>query len=328
VVIQENIYIIYDYRNMWRSIVNYLWTTTDVKEEVAKEDIKEKEEEAKEETEEAEEAVKSEVKEEKVEVEEVEEKPEIKAEVKAEEKAEKEAMKFIPKEFDIKTMHDSPNVLVIGKRSTGKTTLLKHIKDKLSLNNGLIFSGTAEAEYQCYNNDNGMRLHKEFDSEILGNYLNTVRKCASTCRKNELDMLSTVIILDDCINGEWAKDKNLHWIAMNGRHVKTALLSSCQYAFSMSPVLRTNLDYIFIFRENNEKARRKLYDQYCGMFPNFDLFTEVLNDCTKDHECLVIDNSSQSEHLEDQVFRYRVLGPVVCRSAAEQALAREHQLSR
>jgi len=51
--------------------------------------------------------------------------------------------------------------------------------------------------------------------------------------------------------------------------------------------------------------RRKLYEQYAGMFPDFDSFCQVMNQCTEDYECLVIDNNSKSNKLEDQVFWYK-----------------------
>ena len=40
------------------------------------------------------------------------------------------------------------------------------------------------------------------------------------------------------------------------------------------PVLRSNVDYVFILRENNTGNRRRIYEQYAGVFPNFDVFNE------------------------------------------------------
>jgi hypothetical protein len=78
-----------------------------------------------------------------------------------------------------------------------------------------------------------------------------------------------------------------------------------QYAMGIPPALRTNIDYVFILRETIINNRRKLYEQYAGMFPDFDSFCQVMNQCTENYECLVIDNNAKSNKLEDQVFWYK-----------------------
>ena len=41
------------------------------------------------------------------------------------------------------------------------------------------------------------------------------------------------------------------------------------------------------------------------MFPTFDMFCQVMDQCTENYECLVIDNNAKSNHLVDQVFWYK-----------------------
>ena len=41
------------------------------------------------------------------------------------------------------------------------------------------------------------------------------------------------------------------------------------------------------------------------MFPTFEAFCSVLDSCTENYECLVIDNNTRSKQLEDRVFWYR-----------------------
>jgi hypothetical protein len=71
------------------------------------------------------------------------------------------------------------------------------------------------------------------------------------------------------------------------------------------PDLRTNIDYTFILKNNNANDREKLYKHYAGMFPTREIFEHVLDSCTEDYNCLVIDNTSQSNKLEDQIFFYK-----------------------
>ena len=78
-----------------------------------------------------------------------------------------------------------------------------------------------------------------------------------------------------------------------------------QYPLGIPPNLRTNIDYIFILRENIVANRKRIYDNYAGMFQNFEIFCQVMDQCTENYECLVIDNTTKSNRLEDNVFWYK-----------------------
>ena len=92
---------------------------------------------------------------------------------------------------------------------------------------------------------------------------------------------------------------------MNGRHFKLLFVITMQYALGIPPNLRTNIDYVFILRENIVQNRRRLYDSYAGMFPTFEVFCQVMDQCTENFECLVINNNAKSNKIEDQVFWYK-----------------------
>ena len=62
--------------------------------------------------------------------------------------------------------------------------------------------------------------------------------------------------------------------------------------------------YLFL-RENIWSNRKRLYDHYAGMFPTFEMFCETMDQCTENYECLVIDNTSKSNKIEDQVYWYK-----------------------
>ena len=78
-----------------------------------------------------------------------------------------------------------------------------------------------------------------------------------------------------------------------------------KYSLGISPELRSNFDFIFLLGEDIITNRKKLYDHYAGMFPTFEIFCQVMDQCTQDYECLVIHNNAKSNKLEDQVFWYK-----------------------
>ena len=41
------------------------------------------------------------------------------------------------------------------------------------------------------------------------------------------------------------------------------------------------------------------------MFPTFDAFSQVMDQCTQNYECLVVNNNTQSNKLEDMVYWYK-----------------------
>ena len=92
---------------------------------------------------------------------------------------------------------------------------------------------------------------------------------------------------------------------LNGRHWKLMLIITMQYPLGVPPTLRTNIDYVFILREPYIANRKRIYENYAGMFPTFESFCQVMDQCTENYECLVINNNVKSNKLQDQVFWYK-----------------------
>ena len=103
------------------------------------------------------------------------------------------------------------------------------------------------------------------------------------------------LILDDCLyDNSWIRDTNIRSLFMNGRHWKMLFIITMRYALGVPPNLRTNIDYVFILRENFVSNRKRLYEHYAGMFPSYDIFAQVMDACTENYECLVIHNNAKS----------------------------------
>lgn len=114
------------------------------------------------------------------------------------------------------------------------------------------------------------------------------------------------LIMDDCLHdNSWTRDENIRYLFFAGRHVHTLFLLASQYPLGIPPSLRGNIQYVFIFREPVTANRKRIYESYAGMFPTFEMFCQVMDQCTEDYHCLVLDNTTTSNKLEDQVFWYR-----------------------
>ena len=222
-------------------------------------------------------------------------------------------MKLELKKFDASRIGSDSVVVFIGKRNTGKSYCMKDILSfHRNIPIGIVISPTEKANGYFEKFIPKMLLYDECDEKIIRTFL---ERQINISKEKKLEVQkfgrSTIdnrafLILDDCLyDKKWTNDKNIRSIFMNGRHYKIFFLITMQHAMGLPPVLRNNLDYVFIFRNNIVKERQKIYDNYAGMFANFEVFNQVMNQCTENFECLVIDCKTQSNKLEDQVFWYK-----------------------
>ena len=215
------------------------------------------------------------------------------------------------KKFDMASIKDDKVVVFIGKRETGKSFLVKdllwHHRD---LPVGTVISGTEGANQFYSKTVPPIFIHDEYTPEIINNFVKRQKKLVNKQVKGDPEYRNidtrAFLILDDCLyDNSWVKDKNIRALFMNGRHYKAFFIITMQYALGITPNLRTNVDYVFVLREPYHSNRKKLFEQYCGMFPNYEFFCNVMDQCTENFECLVINNNAKSNKLEDQVFWYK-----------------------
>jgi hypothetical protein len=223
------------------------------------------------------------------------------------------------KRFDMKTISFKPNeskgpvCVLIGRRDTGKSFL---VRDLLYYHQdipvGTVISGTEEGNGFYGKMVPRLFIHNEYNTAIIENILKRqrgalkqIKREMETYKRSTIDP-RTFVILDDCLyDNTWARDKMMRLLFMNGRHWKVMLLITMQYPLGIPPTLRTNIDYVFILREPYIANRKRIYDNYAGMFPTFESFCQVMDQCTENFECLVINNNSKSNKLQDQVFWYK-----------------------
>ena len=224
------------------------------------------------------------------------------------------------KKFDMRKISFKPNenkgpvIVLIGRRDTGKSFL---VRDLLYYHQdipvGTVISGT-EAGNGFYGKlVPKLFIHDEYNSSIIENILKRQRVVLKQIKKHketykrpsDIDPRAFVI-MDDCLyDNTWSRDKMMRLLFMNGRHWKIMLVITMQYPLGIPPNLRTNIDYVFILREPYIANRKRIFDNYAGMFPNFEAFAQVMDQCTENYECLVVDNNSKSNKLEDQIFWYK-----------------------
>jgi hypothetical protein len=117
---------------------------------------------------------------------------------------------------------------------------------------------------------------------------------------------SVFLLMDDCMyDRAFMRDDCMRRLFMNGRHWNIFFMLTAQYCMDMLPYVRTNIDYVFVLRDNVRQNRENLYKAFFGVFPTFDQFCQVMDQCTENYECMVLDNTSKSNKISDCVFWYK-----------------------
>ena len=221
--------------------------------------------------------------------------------------------------FDMKAIsfrpdeNKGPVIVLIGRRDTGKSFLVQDLMfHHQDIPIGTVISGTEAGNGFFAAHVPKLFIHDAYNTAIIENILKRqkavlkqVKKEQEAYKKSSIDP-RTFVVLDDCLyDNKWTKDVMMRLLFMNGRHWKVMLVITMQYPLGIPPNLRTNIDYVFILREPYIANRKRIYVNYAGMFPTFESFCQVMDQCTENFECLVINNNAKSNKLQDQIFWYK-----------------------
>jgi len=225
-----------------------------------------------------------------------------------------ELKKFDMRQISFKASENKgPVVVLIGRRDTGKSYLVRDLLYyQQDIPIGTVISGTEAGNGFYSEHVPKVFIHNEYSQGIIENVLRRQKQCMrqmskeiQTFKRSNIDPRA-FCILDDCLyDAGWTKDKLMRLLFMNGRHWKIMLIITMQYPLGIPPNLRTNIDFVFILREPYINNRKRIYENYAGMFPTFESFCQVMDQCTENFECLVINNNAKSNRLTDQIFWYK-----------------------
>lgn len=216
------------------------------------------------------------------------------------------------KEFKLSSMVPNPSIVMIAKRGSGKSVVVKDIlKQYAHIPGGTIISPTDKLSSFYGKFFPSMYIHYEYKTEIIQNVLTRQREIKQKSddklkQRKKLDPRA-ILVMDDCLasKNSWMKDQQIMEIFMNGRHYKLMYILTMQYPLGITPEMRSNFDYIFLLADDYTTNMKRMFDHYAGMFPTFDSFKQVFMQITTDYGALVIVNRGSRPSILEKVFWFK-----------------------
>lgn len=205
------------------------------------------------------------------------------------------------KKFDLNELNKPKNVLIIGRRGTGKTQLLKHLikyKEPTTTN----ITVAVHNYWECGNYETVLSVKRTDIKEVDFNEL-----CAEHLKYQKKTHASGLLALDTvAITKEKLKNRHLCDLVSNGNHhYNTSLYMMEQSIHNIDPTYRMNCDYVFLFKDNNLAMRKRFYNYFGRMFSTFKEFNTVFEHVTSNYGVMVINTTAKFRNLESQVFWYK-----------------------
>ena len=194
------------------------------------------------------------------------------------------------KKFQLEDIIPSAHITIIGNRQRGKSHLIKNILyHHQTIPAFLVVNPREEMEPFYSHFVPKLFIHPTLEPDTLSRVFHRQH---SIMKKKQHDSRA-IIVMDDCISSStFFKDPKCKEMIMNGRRLNLSSILTLQFPLNISPEIRINMDYIFLFGTENEHHRKRIYEQYAGFFPTFAKFNEIFQEITSSpYRCMVIKNA-------------------------------------
>jgi energy-coupling factor transporter ATP-binding protein EcfA2 len=208
------------------------------------------------------------------------------------------------KQFDPATIKPYRIIYFIGRRGTGKSTLVRDIMYHLrnSIDRPVAITPTEESRMMFEDHMPESCVHSSWNPSLMTKIVDKQRR---DCKKKK-PLKHVMVVMDDCMADKSIfKGPSMRDVFMNGRHLHITFINAMQYSMELDISMRSQIDVVFALRENIPVNKMKLYKYFFGGFETYADFSTVFDACTENNECLVIDNTVKSNNIADMVFWYK-----------------------
>jgi hypothetical protein len=211
------------------------------------------------------------------------------------------------RKFDISTLQSDKVVVIVGRKRTGKSSLVKDILWH-NFTVPVTITSTAEKDVDFYREC----IPSSCIVSTSDDYVDVSKKVADRqrsmiekCKIEPSIDPRCILICDDSI----CQEAEFQKMIINNRYFRVLTIYTTQYPYPV-PQIETCVDFTFILKDSSPSSqyRKMLHKNYAHVFERF-LFAEfeqVLEEITNDHGVMVIANAAIGS-LEDCVFWYKAI---------------------
>lgn len=200
---------------------------------------------------------------------------------------------------------DGVKILVIGRPGSGKSHVVKAFlrAKRHLLPCAIAFSGTEIATSHWGKVIPPTFVFDGLDTVTLERALE--RQAALINSESHVNPWLAVVLDDVTDDKQVLRQPVFKTIFKNGRHYRLFFIMTMQFVKDIPADLRSNADYVVLFKEQSLLSKKKLFEDFGAMCGDFSTFCNVMDSVTGNHSCLVIDNTRHSESYEDNMYWYK-----------------------
>lgn len=213
------------------------------------------------------------------------------------------AVQMRVRKFDPQAIKNDRIMLIVGKRGSGKSSLLADLLYSLRdrYDYCMAMCPTMESANMLRQCMPESSVYNRFSQAKLDVLVQTARELAAKEKERHF-----LLVLDDCFyDKSICRSQAFRFLFFNGRHTHVSIILLVQYLVDLPPDLRSNVDYVFSMRESVLANRMKLYKMFFGVFGSFEDFAAVFERCTQNYECICLDNTQASSTPADCIYWYK-----------------------
>lgn len=215
---------------------------------------------------------------------------------------------FVFKRFRRNMIKPGSVVVIIGKKGTGKTTVLGDLCHWFRATPEVtLFQKTYRTNPIFHDVVPSTFCHDRWKRDVVARLMRRQEtRNEKRMKQGRPPIYHTIIVDDLACSPEFVRDPQLEELVMNARWLKINLLFTLQDALKIVPALRNNADWVFALKELNPNAKKRLHEHYFGQLgSNPKQFNKLFDELTHNRGVVVLNNTSLSTRMEDNYFHWR-----------------------
>jgi hypothetical protein len=205
--------------------------------------------------------------------------------------------------LDINRIKTDRTIILVGKRGTGKSVLMKDLAYQLrhAFDFGIACAPNKDTVDVFKEFVPDTYIYPDFTPDIIDQIIENIKKLQEYNHRPRI-----FILADDCMKDKKVfKHPAIAELANNGRHYSICLIICVQYLMDVPPNFRMNADYVFALADNDPGTREKLFKEFFGIFGSKEYFGAAFDEFTRDRACIFVDRTLGGASLEQSVCWYR-----------------------